>query len=155
MKIVVKFTIRKKEKKRLSYMVNHMYQWRRSQKQSKIFYLSSASLIIDSSFPMDWKQKHKSVNSQIITFAENPCHAPFQKQQQQQQNTQTRTLFIRSLVIATMHDTTFLACDLFLQAYSVPRQYHHVKAHFHMINTIGQKTNLTKIVALLKIIAPY
>ena len=65
--------------------------------------------------------------------------------------THTRTLFIRSPVIATINDTTFLACDFFLQAYSVPRQCHHVKAHFHF----GEKTNLTKIVALLKIIATY
>ena len=54
--------------------------------------------------------------------------------------THTRTLFIRSPVIATMNDTTFLAYDFFLQAYSVPRQCHHVKAHFHF----GEKNKSDK-----------
>ena len=73
---IVKFIIRKTGKKSTFLRGDRMLQWRRNQKQSKIFYLSSASLIIDSSFRMDWKHKHKFVNSKIIAFSENPCHAP-------------------------------------------------------------------------------
>ena len=65
--------------------------------------------------------------------------------------THTRTLFIRSPVIATMNDTTFLACDFFYK----PTVYHVNVITLRLIFISAKKTNLTKIVALLKIIATY